>query len=533
MASFNLVDRPWIPCIRLNGARDELSLRDTLTEAQDIREIQGDSPLETVSVLRLLLVVLHRIYPIQSRADWTALWQTRRFDPDNLDGYFVKWRHRLDLFDVQHPFFQVADESQLGDHDPLNKIVHHIASDHAATLFDHTLADKKAPIRLTPAQATRAVLATQYFGLGFQKFVLAPCARGVIFFVGGANLFETLLLNFYPKDTVESAIPDSAADEPIWESKDAYRDRTTPNGICDFWTWPNRKIKLFLDQSETDVERVAWAPGLRLKDDVTDPMQRWWVDESGGWRGLRFDPDKSLWRDSAMLLELPPDSKQSRPIGAIAWLLKLARFDNQFGAKVYRLIAFGMCSDQAKLVFLRSEATPLSAELLQIESLIGDLSRSLEQAERVGYRLSMSTFNLARLLLKPSTSDQETTDEKTQEKMSKSRGQSKSPDAKEAKDMRRLAESWGVEPDYWSQLAVHFHTLVNDLPHSPEGAVAAWREQVRRAARTAFQRAQNAVSDDTRAVRALAIATNQFETALYRALESSQPTQQADGGNNP
>ena len=530
MASFNLIDRPWIPCIRLDGAPDKLSLRDTLAQAQDIREIQGDSPLETASVLRLLLVLLHCTHRIESRTDWYALWRNRRFDPDNLDGYFVKWRHRFDLFDAQHPFFQVADESQLGDRDPLNKIVHHIASDHAATLFDHTLADKKAPILLTPAQAARAVLATQYFGLGFQKFVMAPCTSGVICFVGGVNLFETLLLNFYPKSIVESAIPDSAEDEPIWESKNAYLDRTTPNGLCDFWTWPNRRIRLFLNQNETAVERVAWAPGLRLKDDVTDPMQRWRVDEAGGWRELRFDPDRALWRDSSVLLELPPDPRQSRPIAAIAWLSGLARFDPQLRSRIYRLLAFGMCSARAELVLLQAEATPLSTELLQDESLLGDLSSALELAEKGGRRLSMATFNLARLLLKPRTNDQETTDEKTLEKLRKAHDKSNDD---EAKRVGKLARSWGVEPDYWSQLGARFYTLVNDLPRDPEGAMVAWRGQVRRAARTAFQRAQDAVSDDPRAARALAIATNQFETALYRVLEPSQPAQQTDGGNNP
>jgi len=530
MASFNLIDRPWIPCVRLNGARDELSLRNVLVQAQEIREIQGDSPLETASVLRVLLVVLHRACSMEDRTDWLPLWRSGRFDPIVLDEYFDKWRHRFDLFDAQRPFFQVANQAQVGAPDPLNKIVHHIASDHAPTLFDHTLAEDKAPILLTPAQAARAVLATQYFGLGFQKFVLAPCARGVICLVGGGNLFEMLMLNFYPKDTVESAIPDSGADEPIWESESAYRDRATPDGLCDFWTWPNRKIKLFLNANETAVERVAWAPGLRLKEGITDPMQRWWADESGGWRVLRFDPNKALWRDSAVLLELPPDPQKSRPIAAVAWLSKLARFDRRFGAKGYHLAAFGMCSDQAKLIFLRSEVTPLSAELLQTESLIGDLSRALEQAERMGYRLSMSTFNLARLLLNPRTSDQETTDEKTIEELGRARDKSKDD---EAKRVGKLARSWGVEPDYWNRLGGHFHALVNDLPHNPEGAVTAWREHVRQTARTAFQRAEDAVSDDPRAARALAIVMNQFEAALYRLLDTSQSAQPTDGGNNP
>ena len=66
--SFNLIDEPWIPCI-LDGTRVELGLRDVLAQAQQLREIRGDSPLETASLHRLLLAVLHRIFGPKS---WTA-----------------------------------------------------------------------------------------------------------------------------------------------------------------------------------------------------------------------------------------------------------------------------------------------------------------------------------------------------------------------------------------------------------------------------------------------------------------------------
>lgn len=60
--SFNLIDEPWIPCIRLDGKPDELSLRAVFAQAHQLREIRGDSPLETASLHRLLLAVLHRVF---------------------------------------------------------------------------------------------------------------------------------------------------------------------------------------------------------------------------------------------------------------------------------------------------------------------------------------------------------------------------------------------------------------------------------------------------------------------------------------
>lgn len=62
MPEFNLVDQSWIPCLLRDGGKpQELSLRDTLIGAHEIRELCDDSPLVTVSLHRLLLAVLHRV----------------------------------------------------------------------------------------------------------------------------------------------------------------------------------------------------------------------------------------------------------------------------------------------------------------------------------------------------------------------------------------------------------------------------------------------------------------------------------------
>ena len=61
MPSFDLVDKGWIPCLRLAGnERVEMGLRDVLAQAPTLREIYDPSPLVTVSLHRLLLAILHR-----------------------------------------------------------------------------------------------------------------------------------------------------------------------------------------------------------------------------------------------------------------------------------------------------------------------------------------------------------------------------------------------------------------------------------------------------------------------------------------
>src|SRR3989337_362986 len=104
--SFNLIDQPWIPCVQADGQVSELSLSETLSQAHEVRGLQGDSPLETAALYRLLLAILHSaLRGPASRAEWTALWQAGRWDTHRLQAYLQPWRHRFDLFDSHRPFY--------------------------------------------------------------------------------------------------------------------------------------------------------------------------------------------------------------------------------------------------------------------------------------------------------------------------------------------------------------------------------------------------------------------------------------------
>lgn len=107
--SFNLIEKPWIPCLTFDGERVELGLQDSLVQAHELREIYGDTPLETAALYRLLLVVLHRVFGPRNSSDWIKMWRRRQqgFDSSALDAYLQHWHHRFDLFDQEHPFFQV------------------------------------------------------------------------------------------------------------------------------------------------------------------------------------------------------------------------------------------------------------------------------------------------------------------------------------------------------------------------------------------------------------------------------------------
>ena len=106
---FNLVDEPWVPCIRTDGQAEHLSLRDTLIRAHQLREIAGESPLVTAALYRLLLAVLHRVFGPEDHDAWCNLWETGHWDTVQLDTYLEQWQHRFNLFDSEHPFYQVDE----------------------------------------------------------------------------------------------------------------------------------------------------------------------------------------------------------------------------------------------------------------------------------------------------------------------------------------------------------------------------------------------------------------------------------------
>ena len=191
--TFNLITDHWIPCIRADGTRVELGLRETLAQAQVLREIRGDTPLETAALHRLLLTVLHRVFGPRNATEWRKLWQRREhgFDMVALDAYLQQWQPRFDLFDPKQPFMQVRDP-RVADKS-LTSLVLHMASGNNGTLFDHHL--DGFDITLSPAQAARALLASQAFGIGGlsglpEKFTDAPCAKGILFFAQGLSLIH-------------------------------------------------------------------------------------------------------------------------------------------------------------------------------------------------------------------------------------------------------------------------------------------------------------------------------------------------------
>ncbi len=512
--TFNLITEHWIPCIRADGVRIELGLREALAQAHVLREIRGDTPLETAALYRLLLAVLHRVFGPKNSTEWRKLWQRREqgFDMVALDQYLKEWQRKFDLFDEKQPFMQ-ADDSRVSDKS-LTSLVIHMASGNNGTLFDHHL--DSFEVMLSPAQAARTLLVSQAFGIGGlsglpEKFTDAPGAKGILFFAQGRSLLETLVLNMV-EVSGETPMPNEDDDCPAWERDDAFLpDRSKPRGYLDYLTWQNRKVKLYATQvdGQTWVDRMRWVPGLRLHAHDIDPQKQYIKNEEEGWNILCFRTEKALWRDSATLLKL---GDQSRPPLVVRWLGTLVSQGKIDDTQRFQLMALGMAKDRASIEFLRAESLPLPVAYLQDQTQVSALSSSLELAETISTKVYFGLNTLAHWYLKSGTEDKDI-----------------SKDDRES--IKKLASSWHADQRYWSRLEVHFNALIEGLPANPQTALQTWRAHLRRAANAAFDYAETCIGTDMRAYRARALAREEFDKGLNFALagrnkDSTQPAEQ-------
>ena len=513
--SFNLIDKPWIPVIGLDGMIKEASLHETIANAHQLRELSGESPLVIVALHRLLLAILHHRFGPNSPQAWGELWshQSKGFTMETIDNYFAdpKIYDRFDLFHPERPFMQMADNRVQPK--TITAMIHDLASGNNATLFDHhTDADG---IALTPAQAARYLLAAQAFGLAGlsgldEKFSYAPCVGGVIFLVQGETLFETLLLNLIKYPPAEDLFPaQSDQDAPVWEQDDPFaRDSTFPRGYVDYLTWQNRRIKLIPpDEQSGDglVRQITMAPGLKLDGEVREPMKLYRrLAADRPLMALRFSEDRALWRDSSALFRLLPNDKTDfQPPHALTWNRDLVYRHRYLPERPRRIFALGMANDQAKTEFFRSERMPLHPRYLEDSTVVDALETLLKLAETVSNQLWGATNTLACYLVKPDYDPQN----------------AKSKPKRE--DLDPLLGSWGALRYYWAQLETPFYQVLGQLPDDINCASDFWNQTLRNAAREAFNKIADNLQTTPRVLKATVQAQGQLEAGLKIAMPTA------------
>jgi CRISPR system Cascade subunit CasA len=510
--SFNLIDQPWIPCTKLDGRMEELNLRETLARSHELRGVQGDSPLETASLYRLLLAVIHSsLRGPKAKKDWVALWNAKQFDMSRFDKYFKEWHSRFDLFDKERPFYQVKNNKD-GRQKISNDVLPDVASGANSTLFSHATDENN--ILLTSSKAARTLLVMQTFsvaggwGMAPRESSDAPWGRGIIFLVEGDTLFQTLLLNLlkYPDNDV---MPVRDEDKPAWEMDEPFKPkREQPLGYLDSLTWQNRRVSLIPIGEEENplVQEMIISQGLVLAPNVLDPMKHYWIDKKEGFKSNRFAEEKVLWRDSSALFRVR-NSTIARPPAIFLWLSILADDDKIDMRHSYRFMALGMATKgDAKIGFYRHENFPLHIKYLQSDKLLERLSGALIFADKTNEAVKYAGKLMAFMIVSKSS------DEKI----------GKIPKEHPAQDLFR---HWGAERFFWSRLEVPFYEFLQTLPDD-ESVLDYWNETLQQTAWDALRNTTRMAGESTKALKAAVRAEGVLRNELKKLFEEIQLQQE-------
>lgn len=552
MYSFNLLDEKWLPCIMHDGSYAEKGLLDALFQAGEIREIFAPSPIVTVSLHRLLLVILHRSfetgYGPADNEEWGSLWQEGIFNRTDIERYAQQYHSRFDLFDEDHPFYQYAALGNSIPAEPLsvNNLLHESAIYlNKATLFDHDI--EKNVDRLSPTEAARFLVTFQNFAVGGfsglskprlkgeESAKAGPLLKGAIIIAQGKNLFETLMLNMVVFSPEESEpFEGEAEDKPAWEMEgEIHPGNHIPSGYLNLLTWQSRRVKLIPHEngSGTCVTEVAVRKGNELPDYFSlqgrDPMMAFYrglkpAKGEDPWPAFTLKEDRAAWRDSSSLLQTVPEITV-RPriydhLAELAWLGILPR------TAIYGCSVFGLVTNQATIALWRHERFPLPLEYLHNENLMDALKEGLDLAERAGRLLSPGYVEIE---IKTKNKERKTSVPAplmvlASELLPKDQNGRTDPG-----ETRKLAASLSPSGSYFAALGTMFNTFLVNLSSdlNPDGstfgdkALPAWAKEIRGAARNAFNETVNDLDRTGRSLKAVSRAEHDFNSHISRLMK--------------
>lgn len=378
--SFNVLDAPWIPVVRMDGKQELLGIRETLRRALELLEISAVSPLEEFSVYRFLSVFLMDALRPEDRDNIEELLDEGTFDMELIEAYISLCENEgmsFDLFDEKRPFMQSPYVKEWDkEPKPISVLDCFLPSGNNHMHFEHGSVEERA---VPMDKAARLLLTIQQFctaaAQGYPSGVNAsPPYFGV---VKGKNLFETLTYTLLPLQSIE--IP---FDEPpvIWRSEEVVVSKK----IVGQTSWlrgmlfPARRVCLIPPAEGEMVTQVYLSQGENFvnKETWTDPFVSYRTLDTGR-APLRPKGEKPVWRS---LFEIV-DIKGSHASQLLTQYIRLA------DAAYAHITLYGVETSQASYLDVMRCDLRFRRVLTEREELVRLLKVSVRSAEQLARRL--------------------------------------------------------------------------------------------------------------------------------------------------
>ncbi len=346
--TFNLLYEPWILVLNLEGETEEVSLLTVLERAHEFRGLAGELPTQDIALLRLILATLYATFtrvdvqgnqkPIKNASEalerWQRLWEFKRFPIEPIKTRLCHYEERFYLFHPERPFYQVAGLDKGTNYTAAKLLGNLSESGNKVRLFPVRTGSGKRSISY--AEAARWLLYLNAFDDTSNK----PSVRGQnmpspgagwlgklgLIHAIGANLFETLMLNFVLLGDNGEPWGNGKA---IWEiDEPRTKERAEivlPQDQLTLLTLQSRRLLLQREGSRVVGYRLLGGDFFPKENATTEQMTLWRKDtKEDVYLPKRHDPSKQLWRDFPSFLADGDDLKKP---GIVRWLSILKEQD--------------------------------------------------------------------------------------------------------------------------------------------------------------------------------------------------------------
>jgi CRISPR system Cascade subunit CasA len=348
---FNLLDEAWISVIDGDSVARDVSLKEALLRAHEIRTLANELPTLDFAILRLLLAVLHSIFArcdadgkpdaFDDESDpetkalerWKSLWDRNGLPAQPILDYLKEWHERFWLIHDERPFYQVAGLT-IGTEYGAAKLIGDISqSNNKPRLF----AGRENRSSVSFGEAARWLIYLNAYddtsskakGKTADGGKLPSPGAGYLGKLGmvileGENLFETLMLNLVLAN--EKGRP-FLPSEPTWEQQERREERinvSRPAGMAELLTIQSRRIKMMVDGDEVTGYRLLGGDFFDTENALIEQMTLWRNDKSARtevYKPRRHSAEKQFWRDFSALVA---EGEGVMP-GVLNWNTRLAR----------------------------------------------------------------------------------------------------------------------------------------------------------------------------------------------------------------
>lgn len=487
--SFNLIAMPWLPCHMLsNDGTELLNLRQVFERSADIGDIVTTSVSEGAALRRFLLAVFIRVYK-----DHIQHWKE---SPDTVgplpmkpfDDYVGEWSHRFELFHPERPFYQhiqpLSEKKQ-----SLNKLVFEDASGANAVWFSHR--HEEDGRTMTNAEAVRALITAQVYAVGggvskpFNFSHGTLISGGIVFWIAGRNLLESLLLNV-PQACLQE---DEADGMPAWERPSIHAEQRVDTGLLDLLTFQSRRL-LLTRVDDDRVDGVFLSQGDKDLSVARDPMMAYYMNDKDEERILNLDREKALWREY-QILYATAESGSSRYHPPQVLQEHRNAFDPSSDEPVHiDILAFGVQTDKGKIEHSHMERFPFYPGIAADPDNRDRLDNLLHTANGLEKNLDQGLWQFAKTLLHPDKANLGDI---------------------ERREVGALKNSFSWKSKYWSVLGTLIHDYISRLARSRstderDDIAEEWRRECRHTAERVLKNITDSYGTTARSARAAAIA---------------------------